>query len=360
MSAVVEVARGVPLAPYTTLGVGGVAWGLAEARTDEELRELAKVAEREDRPLLVMGGGSNMLVADAGFEGLVVRYLDQRLEIKKDGRVSAGAGVVWDELVAAAIAKKLTGIECLSGIPGWVGAAPIQNIGAYGQEIAETLISVTAFDRATGRIERLVNSACNFGYRTSRFKHDWKSRCIVTSLELQLSVDGTPQIRYAELAQRVGERPEDVAEVRRTVIAIRRAKSMVLDPGDPNVKSAGSFFMNPIVHSEIADEVERIAGARPPRYPAGAGVEKLSAAWLIERAGFTKGWGDGRAGLSTNHCLAIVNRGGATADDLVKLAAEIRRRVKDAFGVELIPEPEFVGFDRPTEALLDGYFNLER
>jgi UDP-N-acetylmuramate dehydrogenase len=344
----------VPLAPLTTLGVGGPAWGLAEAESSEDLVALARLAEEEGRPLLVLGGGSNVLVSDAGFGGLIVRYRDRRLDIGRDGRIVAGAGVIWDEVVAASVALGFVGIECLSGIPGWVGAAPIQNIGAYGQEIAETLISVTAFDRATGRMERLVNSACNFGYRTSRFKHDWKSRCIVTGVELQLRTEGRPRIRYAELAQKVGEHPDDVAEVRRQVLSIRSSKSMVLDESDPNSKSAGSFFMNPIVRSEVADEVERAAGARAPRYPAGVGQEKLSAAWLIERAGFTKGWGEGPAGLSKNHCLAIVNRGGASASDIVRLAAHVRRKVRDSFGVELMPEPELIGFEQPTEALLDG------
>jgi UDP-N-acetylmuramate dehydrogenase len=352
---VVEVVRGAALAPLTTLGVGGPAWGLAEAKSADDLIELAALAEDAGRPMLILGGGSNVLISDAGYEGLIVRYRDERLEVGEDGRVVAGAGVVWDRIVATSVERGLAGIECLSGIPGWAGAAPIQNIGAYGQEIAETLVAATAFDRSTGRVERLLNSSCNFGYRSSRFKHDWKSRCIVTGLELQLRTDGAPQIRYAELAQRVGERPADVADVRRAVLAIRRGKSMVLDEADPNTRSAGSFFMNPIVRTELADEVERIAAARLPRYPAGAGLEKLSAAWLIERAGFTKGFGEGPAGLSTNHCLAIVNRGGATAQDLVRLAAMIRGRVRDRFGVELSPEPELVGFDRPTDELLDSY-----
>jgi UDP-N-acetylmuramate dehydrogenase len=351
---VVEILRGAPLAPLTTLGVGGPAWGLAEAKSSEDLIALAQIADAESRPLLVLGGGSNVLVSDAGFPGLIVRYSDQHLDITKDGRVSAGAGVVWDEIAAACVELGLIGVECLSGIPGWAGAAPIQNIGAYGQEIAETLVAVSAFDRATGRMERLVNSACNFGYRTSRFKHDWRARCIVTGIELQLRTDGRPQIRYAELAQKVGEHPDDVAEVRRQVLAIRRSKSMVLDEADPNTKSVGSFFMNPIVRSEQADEVERISQARPPRYPAGVGLEKLSAAWLIERAGFTKGWGDGPAGLSTNHCLAIVNRGSATARDIVRVAAQVRTRVRDQFGVELMPEPELIGFDQPLESLLEN------
>jgi UDP-N-acetylmuramate dehydrogenase len=340
---VVVVAHDVSLAPYTTFGVGGPAWGLAEASNTAELHELCTFAADHERPLLLLGGGSNVLVADRGFQGLIVRYRDASVNIDGD-TISAGAGAVWDDIVALAVSRGLLGIECLSGIPGWAGAAPIQNIGAYGQEASETLIAVNAFDRNTGRSERLVNSACGFGYRTSRFKHEWRERYVVTGIELRLRSEGVPEIRYAELAKR-SSGDIDAARVRATVIAIRREKSMVLDEHDPNRRSAGSFFMNPMVPSATADEVERIAGARPPRFPAGEGLEKLSAAWLIERAGFHKGYGEGPAGLSTNHCLALVNRGTASAVDLVRLASEVRARVLDRFGVALVPEPVMIGFE---------------
>jgi UDP-N-acetylmuramate dehydrogenase len=351
---VVVVAHDASLAWYTTFGVGGPAWGLADASSAEELQALQELALREGRPMMVLGGGSNVLVADAGYPGLVVRYRDARVSIGEEGLVQAGAGAVWDEVVAATVALGFVGIECLSGIPGWAGAAPIQNIGAYGQEIAETLLAVHAFDLRSGAIDRLVNSACGFGYRSSRFKEDWKDRYVVTGVELQLRARVAPAIEYAELAQRLADGPIDAPRVRQTVLGIRRSKSMVIDPQDENRRSAGSFFMNPIVPAALADEVERIAGGRPPRYPAGEGREKLSAAWLIERAGFSKGYGDGAAGLSTNHCLALVNRGGARAADLVRLAAEIRRGVRAKFGVTLVPEPVFVGFPLGAEALLDS------
>ncbi len=349
-----QIAHGVPLAPYTTFRVGGPAWGLSDAETTDDLRTLAELAEREGRPLLVLGGGSNVLISDAGFDGLVVRHRDRRLEITPDGRILAGAGVPWDEVVGAAVARGLLGVECLSGIPGWLGATPIQNIGAYGQEISETLTAVTAFDRTTQTVERLVHSACNFSYRGSRFKEDWKDRYIITSVELQLRTEGEPEIRYAELARSLGPPPHDPARVRRAVLELRRSKSMVLDDRDENTMSAGSFFMNPIVTNERADEVEHLAGVPPPRHPAGEGRAKLSAAWLIEHAGFAKGYGVGPAGLSTRHCLALVNRGAATAADLVALAAEIRAKVRAVFGVTLSPEPVFVGFEAPAERLLDG------
>jgi UDP-N-acetylmuramate dehydrogenase len=336
---VVQIARDVPLARYTTLRVGGPAWGFAEASSQRELLEVVDIARSADRPLLVLGGGSNVLISDDGYRGLVVRFADRRIEV--DGaRVVARAGADWDDVVRTSVDRGLGGIECLSGIPGWAGAAPIQNIGAYGQEIAGALVEVEALDPETGRIERIDRNACAFGYRTSRFKTS--PGPIVTAIRLELRPGGAPEIRYDELAKSLPPDPS-VADVRRAVLAIRRRKSMLLDPSDPNGRSAGSFFMNPIVQPSVADAIARGSSTPPPRYAAGHHV-KLSAAWLIEQAGFPKGFGDGPAGLSTNHCLAIVNRGGATAKDIVALADRIRAGVRDRFGVDLVPEPAFVGF----------------
>lgn len=342
-----------PLAPRTTLGVGGPARRYVEVATLDALAEALDRARTD--PVLVLGGGSNLLVADAGFPGWVIRPVARGLELGALGRVRAEAGVVWDDLVAAAVRRSWAGIECLSGIPGAVGAAPIQNIGAYGQELAETLVSVEAWDRHARRQVELSAQECGFGYRESRFKGEDRDRYVVWAVHLQLVPMGAPKLRYGELRDRLGPAPS-LVEVRDEVLAIRRGKSMVWNPSDPNHRSAGSFFTNPIVSDADADGVAARAAARglgaPPRYPADDGRAKLSAAWLIERAGFGKGYGEGPAGLSTNHCLALINRGSARAEDLVRLAAEVRRGVRDAFGVTLVPEPNFVGFDADVDALL--------
>lgn len=348
------VERDVPLGPRTTLGVGGPAWALAEAPDAARARALLEWAAEAGRPALVLGGGSNVLVADAGYPGLVVRLTDRRLRIDGD-RVEAGAGLDWGALVEACVARELAGVECLAGIPGEVGAAPIQNIGAYGQELAETLESVEVLERATGHARALSAAECEFGYRDSRFKRD-RDAFVVTKVVLRLSPAGAPALRYPELARAVEGAAPSLEQVRQAVLRIRRGKSMVLDPADPNSRSAGSFFTNPIVPAAVADDVLTRAEARglgaPPRYPAEGGV-KLSAAWLIERAGFEKGYGEGPAGLSSRHCLALVNRGSATARDILRLAATVRRGVQDAFGVTLVPEPVFLGFEQSVDALLD-------
>lgn len=352
-----EVQTGVRLADHTTLAVGGPAWGFAEVTSPEQAAALAAWAEGEGRPVLVLGGGSNLLVADAGFAGLVLRAsrVGGAPAFGPDGVVRAGAGVPWDHLVAEAVARGLAGVEALSGIPGDVGAAPIQNIGAYGQEVAEVLEAVEVVELATGATAVLDKPACGFGYRHSVFKAEARGRYLVTQVRLRLRPGGAPEVRYPELARAVGPAPT-VAQVREAVLQIRASKSMVLDPTDPNHRSAGSFFMNPVVPADLAAEVAARAAARglppPPRYPAADGQVKLSAAWLIERAGFTKGFGAGRAGLSTRHCLALVNRGGATAQDILTLAREVRAGVRAAFGVTLWPEPVFVGFEAEVAELL--------
>lgn len=353
----IGVSLNVPLGPRTTLGVGGPAWAFAEAEGPEHAQSLLSWAESESRPTTVVGGGSNLLVSETGFHGFVLRIAEQRVEMSTDGasaKVTASAGMTWDELVAKTVDLGLAGLECLSGIPGDVGAAPIQNIGAYGQEVAETLVEVEVLRRADGARLRLDNADCDFGYRSSRFKRD-RDQFVVLSVTFALTPGGAPTLRYPELTRAVSDAPS-LAEVRQAVLQIRRRKSMVLDPEDPNARSAGSFFTNPIVDEATADDVARIAAARgsaePPRYAAEGGT-KLSAAWLIEQAGFQKGYTKGRAGLSTKHCLALVNRGEARAEDLVALAAEIRRGVRETFGVALVPEPVFLGFGEETCALLD-------
>ena len=262
-----------------------------------------------------------------------------------------GGGWPWDEWVAETVARDWAGLECLSGIPGLVGAAPIQNIGAYGQEVAELIRACWVLDWETGEETRIPGEECAFGYRDSRFKRDWKGRFLVTSVEFVLRPEGTPVLRYKELQTKMDGRPQTLSEVRQMVLSIRRSKSMVWDSSDPNHRSAGSFFMNPIVESAQA---ERLAQEFPdmPSWPSSPGHTKLSAAWLIERSGFLKGWGDGPAGLSSNHVLAVVNRGGACASDLLNVAGQVRRGVAARFQVQLHPEPEFVGFDRPVEELL--------
>jgi UDP-N-acetylmuramate dehydrogenase len=318
------------LADYTTLHLGGPAGRLIEARTDEEL--IAAVA---DDDVLLLAGGSNVVIADAGFPGTVVRILTHG--IAREGDVlHVAAGEVWDDLVRFAIARGLAGIECLSGIPGSVGATPIQNVGAYGQEVSETITSVRAYDRRGGRVVDLTAEQCGFGYRDSMFKRSPGSYVVLrVSFALETSERARP-IRYAELATAAGEAPS-LAAVREAVLALRRSKGMVLDPDDPDTVSAGSFFTNPILDAPALPD-----GA--PAFPQPDGRVKTSAAWLIDHAGFAKGYGnpDGIA-ISSKHVLALTNRGAGTTAELVALAQEIARGVETAFGVALHPEPVFVG-----------------
>jgi UDP-N-acetylmuramate dehydrogenase len=322
-------------------------------------------ADAVERPVFVLGAGSNLLVADRGYPGVVVRYIDDECTFHDRGCgdivVEAAAGVVWDDLVEDAVAREFAGIECLSGIPGLVGAAPIQNIGAYGQEIAEAVTCVVAVDRSDGETHRLGAAECVFTYRSSRFKTA-PDRWLVVGLELHLRRGGAPRVRYPGLARTVEARvprgrDPTLQDVRDAVLEVRASKSMVLSATDPNRRSAGSFFTNPIVEASVADAAGEAAatiapGVPMPRFPAGDRV-KLSAAWLIERAGFPRGYGEGRAGLSTKHCLALVNRGEATAADLIALASTVRRGVRDTFGVSLVPEPVFLGFEQSIDELLD-------
>ena len=347
-----KLAEHVPLAPLTTLGVGGPARWFVEATSETAVVEALAWASARRLPTLVLGGGSNLLVADRGFDGLVLRARLRGVTLEPDGQVEAAAGEPWDDLVARAVVEGWAGIECLSGIPGDVGATPIQNVGAYGQEVAETIVGVRAVERATGATVTLDGARCGFGYRDSVFKREDAGRFVIVAVRFALRPGGAPSLRYAELARALtGEGSPSLAEVRRTVIALRRGKSMVLDPADENHRSAGSFFMNPTLDAAaFAEARTRVAssgalrpGEEMPSYPAGPRV-KLSAAWLIERAGFTRGTHDGAVGISTRHSLALVNRGGATAAEILAFARRVREGVRDRFGVALTPEPVMVGF----------------
>jgi UDP-N-acetylmuramate dehydrogenase len=345
----------VRLADCTTLGLGGPARRFVRACTEEEVIEAVRDADRAGEPMLILGGGSNLVIADEGFDGTVVQVATKGLH-RDDGRglVTVAAGEDWDTVVGRTIAAGLAGLECLSGIPGLAGATPIQNVGAYGQEVAETVTAVRTYDRVTGQVSIIPNGRCGFGYRTSVFKRDDARRHVVLSVTFQLAVqpDSAP-VRYAELAAALGVALGDqVASttVRSAVIELRRGKGMVIDAADPDTRSVGSFFVNPVLDGTALARVEAAArarcgeGTRVPRFDAGDGLVKVPAAWLIERAGFSRGYtlGDG-ARISSKHTLALVNPGSATTTGLIALARQVRDGVRDAFGVSLAPEPVLVG-----------------
>jgi UDP-N-acetylmuramate dehydrogenase len=353
----------VPLAGYTTLGVGGPAERLIDAGTDEEIIAATRHADRAGDPLLVLGGGSNLVVADAGFAGTVLRIASRGVAVTPDGDgvlVTVAAGEDWDPLVARCVADGLSGLECLSGIPGLAGATPIQNVGAYGQEVAQALVSVRAYDRQREAVTDLPAASCGFGYRTSAFKRAASQAAAPTGRQVILGVtfrlERSPlsaPLRYPELAARLGAPAGGrvpLPAARDAVLGLRRAKGMVLDPGDPDTRSAGSFFTNPVLDPAAFAELERAAAVRAgqpvrvPRFAAEDGRVKVPAAWLIEQAGFGKGHPAGAAArISARHTLALTNRGGASAADLIALARQVRDGVRTAFGVELASEPVLVG-----------------
>jgi UDP-N-acetylmuramate dehydrogenase len=353
------VAASPALSELTTLRLGGPARRMLQAVDEQELLDAVREADVADEPLLLLAGASNVVVADEGFDGTVARIATRGIERlqRSDGRewLEVAAGEEWDPFVAACVASGLAGVEALSGIPGSVGATPIQNVGAYGQEAADVIVSVRALDRSTGEIHDLDPESCMFEYRTSVFKRD-PGRWVVLRVTLALEHSSLSEpVRYAELARRLGvelgERAP-LAEVRAAVLELRRAKGMVLDPADPDSVSAGSFFTNPILRARDFDAfAARVAGRLgadvvPPAWPEGERSVKTSAAWLIERAGFARGHGraDGIA-ISSKHTLALTNRGGGTTAELLALAREIAGAVREAFGVELVPEPVFVGVE---------------
>jgi UDP-N-acetylmuramate dehydrogenase len=348
----------VPLAPFSTLGVGGPARYYIRAEDPATVEAAVRWAAGQRLPVFVLGGGSNVVIADSGFDGLVLHVAVRGLAFTAgdDGAdVHAAAGEPWDDLVSAAVERGWAGIECLSGIPGFVGATPIQNVGAYGQDVSETITRVTALDTHGGETVALTNAECRFGYRDSRFKREDRGRYVILGVTYRLRPRGEPAVKYPELVRHLDAlgRVPSLTEVRAAVLELRRRKSMVIDPEDENRRSVGSFFMNPIVNKDAAgavrDALRRLGRAddaeHMPAYAAGDGHVKLSAAWLIERAGVEKGYGSGPAGVSTNHTLALVNRGQATAAHVVALAREVRGRVRDAFGITLVPEPVFVNVE---------------
>jgi UDP-N-acetylmuramate dehydrogenase len=351
----VRAAAGTPLAPLTTLRLGGPAARMVVAAAEDELVAAIREADEAGEAVLVLGGGSNVVVADGGFPGTVVRVATRGVRRQRtDGRVrlTVQAGEPWEAVVEEAVALGLAGVECLAGIPGSAGATPIQNVGAYGQEVAATIAAVRVLDRATGTVQELPPEACGFRYRTSVFKRDDRRVVLAVAFDLERSTASAP-VRYAELARalavRVGERVP-LHEARAAVLGLRRGKGMVVDPADPDSVSAGSFFTNPVLDAGAFADLQRRArerlggdGPAPPHFPEPDGRVKTSAAWLIERAGFHRGHARGRVAISTKHSLALVNRGGATTAELVALAREIAAGVRDAFGVELRPEPVFVG-----------------
>ena len=340
----------VRLSGYTTLRLGGPARTFIEATTEDALVEQIRAADEAGEPVLVLGGGSNLVIADEGFPGTVIRVATRGVTIE-GGRVEAQAGEEWDALVARVVAEGLSGVECLSGIPGRVGATPIQNVGAYGQDVGETIAEVRVYDRHEQRVRAFAPAECAFTYRHSAFKgHD---RYVVLSVAFQLAETGESRpVRYAELARRLGVETgatAPLAAVRDAVLALRRGKGMVLDPDDPDTRSAGSFFTNPVLtEEELKLLAERAEGF--PAFPEPDGRTKTSAAWLIDRAGFAKGYARGPVRLSTKHTLALTNPGAeGTARDLLALAREIRAGVRAAFGVTLVNEPVFVGLSLDEE-----------
>jgi UDP-N-acetylmuramate dehydrogenase len=334
------------LAPLTTLRVGGPAGRLVRAGSEAELVETVRAADASGEPLLVLAGGSNVVIADAGFPGTVVHV--QTRGVQRDGdEVRVQAGEPWDELVARTVAEGYQGFECLSGIPGSTGATPIQNVGAYGQDVSETVTWVRALDRATGAIETLPAAACGFEYRRSVFKHEARHVVLEVAFRLRDQRESGP-LRYAELARALGVPVGATApleDVREAVLALRRGKGMVIDPADPDAVSAGSFFTNPILTPDEYAALQTRADAPVPAFPEPDGRIKTSAAWLIQHAGFARGHGNGRVGISSKHTLALVNRGGASAAELVALAREIAAGVHERYGIGLVPEPVFVGHE---------------
>jgi UDP-N-acetylmuramate dehydrogenase len=348
----VHVLHDAPLAPLTTFRLGGPADRLVTATTDAEVVSAVREADAAGTPLLVIGGGSNLVIGDAGFAGTAVRIATRGVELTGT-RLELAAGEVWTDAVARTVEAGLAGIECLAGIPGSAGATPIQNVGAYGQEVSSTITEVIAYDRRTHETVTLSNDECAFSYRHSRFKAE-PDRYVVLRVRFELEDAGglSAPLKYAETARALGVEPGErvpLADARETVLKLRTGKGMVLDPEDHDTWSAGSFFTNPILtEAQFAAFRARVKerlgeDAEPPAYPAGEGHTKTSAAWLIDKAGFTKGYGSGPARISTKHTLALTNRGGASTEDLLALAREVVAGVREAFGIILVNEPVTVG-----------------
>jgi len=347
-----DLQENVLLAPLTTLGVGGPARYFVKATSADEVKQAVLFAQQRMLSLFVLGGGSNLVISDRGWDGLVVKVgiagIKQSEQLGK-AFFEAGAAVAWDELVAHSVSRNCAGVECLSGIPGSVGGTPVQNVGAYGQEVSATIVSVLAFDLGKNKVRQLDAAECRFGYRTSIFNTSERGSFIILRVTYALTPNGEPILRYADLQKYFAGRDgmPSLSETREAVRRIRASKGMLISPGDPDSRSAGSFFKNPVLSGEQHKELGQRAAERNlqvPSYPALSQQHKISAAWLVENSGFKKGYGNGRVGISNKHALAIVNRGGATAADIVALKEEIQARVEQTWGIRLEPEPVLVGF----------------
>jgi len=347
-----EIQENIALGPLTTLQVGGPARYYAEAMTTDEVREALRFAGARNLPLFVLGGGSNLVISDRGWPGLVLRIAISGIQHQHGHGIAyfeAGAGEIWDDFVASVVTHTCAGVECLSGIPGSVGGTPVQNVGAYGQEVAETIESVQAIDVKSGEEIEFSREECGFRYRTSIFNTTERGRHVITRVRFQLIPHGVPKLAYADLKKHFvrQETPPSLLEVREAVRQIRASKGMLITAGDPDRRSAGSFFKNPILTAEEFERLKTRAaerGLEVPSYPALEAQRKVSAAWLVENAGFAKGYAMGKAGISSKHALALVNRGGASAGDIVALKDEVQKKVKSVWDVRLEPEPVFVGF----------------
>ena len=350
-----QLFENIPLAPLTTIKVGGPARYFVEAKDIGEVQEAVTFSRAHDLPLFILGGGSNLVVADAGWPGLVLKVsidgIEQSAGQDENGNVifDVGAGESWDKFVSRSVMARCAGVECLSGIPGSVGGTPVQNVGAYGQEVSETITSVQVLDLQDGQVRDLCREACGFGYRSSIFNTGESGRFIVLRVRYALTPNGKPRLAYADLQRHFAgrETAPDLAETREAVRHIRALKGMLIVAGDADCQSAGSFFKNPVLSESQHEDLKRRAAARGlivPSYPALITHKKVSAAWLVERSGFTKGYGYGRVAISSKHALAIVNRGGATSAEVGALKDQIQHRVKEIWGILLEPEPVMVGF----------------
>ncbi|MGI9055924.1 MAG: UDP-N-acetylmuramate dehydrogenase [Pyrinomonadaceae bacterium] len=348
-----KIKENIELKNLTTLKIGGLARFFISAETEEDVGEAVAFAEENELEIFILGGGSNIVVSDNGFDGLVLQINLKGIEIENENgeivSVSAKAGEDWDEFAAFCVEKNLAGIECLSGIPGFIGGTPVQNVGAYGQEVSETIKTIRVFDRKSKEILNLNNSDCKFTYRASIFNTTEKNRFIVLSVIYNLINNGKPKIVYKDLIQIFDGRIPDLRETREAVCRIRAEKAMLVRQGGFDSQSVGSFFKNPIVsHDKFETVVEtaKIKGIENiPNFKVDEKNVKIPAAWLIEQAGFHKGFQKGNAGLSTKHTLALTNRGEATAKEIIALKNEIQKKVSDVFGIELKTEPVFAGFE---------------
>jgi UDP-N-acetylmuramate dehydrogenase len=358
-----SIRENVTLAPYTTLGVGGPARFLVSIKHEDQVPEALEFARTHACPVFIIGGGSNILVSDSGFPGMIVRMEIrgiQPLDEDNSEFVSVAAGETWDVFVQRCVDQNLAGIECLSGIPGTVGGAPVQNIGAYGQEISDVILSIRALDRETNSIEELSGNDCRFGYRTSIFNTTQRDRYIILKVAFSLRPYGKPRILYKDLEDCFNSRSKtpSIGEVRRAVVKIRESKGMVLNQTDDDLKTAGSFFKNPVLEPGKATEIENTARERDllastedfPRFTAHSGNVILPAAWFVEQAGFEKGFTYGNVGVSSKHALALVNNGGAQAREFIDLMHRIQEKVFSQFGVLLLPEPTLIGFEKNVES----------